>query len=456
MHKKISNLQTLLFSQERLRIPPYQRPYKWSTRQVNQLIDDILYHRERDKSAYRLGTVVVHYDRGHSNQARDVVDGQQRLYTLSLLAAALLRRHPAATPAGKQAADLCLAQSCISNPISQANLRRNAQLIQQRVEEFQREDADFFFQRCELVYLELEHIAEAFQFFDSQNTRGKDLAPHDLLKAYHLREMESNTEAERIASAGQWEQLTEDLPRYFSSYLFKIRAWSKGRSGLHFTKERIDTFKGLTIGSAPVLPFAEAARMCHLTVQGYNQDHARVLDRQRMPYPCQLDQVILNGARFFEYVGQYAARIRELEARVGDPRSSVPAWQGGGMAKRILHELAHYWGRGRQGDQYVRNLFDCCLLYYWDKFGDHKEEEAVVRIFLWAYALRLENKAVRAVTVDNYAKAQDGLIRLIREATDPREFFAKSLTPVNHKGSEGTVAHLDGIMQLFRDLKAIE
>jgi hypothetical protein len=449
MYKEISNLQTLLFAKEQLTIPAYQRPYKWSTRQINQLIDDILYHR--GKSAYRLGTMVVHRD-----GVRNVVDGQQRLYTLSLLAAALLRKYPAEARSGKQPADLCLAQSLISHPISWANLRRNAQLIQRRIDEFEREDADFFFHRCELVYIELEHIAEAFQFFDSQNTRGKDLAPHDLLKAYHLREMESNTEAERIACAGQWEQLTEDLPRYFSSYLFKIRAWSKGRSGLYFTKAGIDSFKGVTIGSDSDLPFAGAARLCHLTIQDYNQDFARMLDRQRMVYPCQLDQVIINGARFFEYIGQCATRIRELEVRVaGPPSSSGSTWPEGGMAPQILHELASYWGRGRQGDLYVRNLFDCCLLYYWDRFGTYKEEEAVIRIFLWAYALRLRQRAIQAVTVDNYARDQAGLIRLIREATHPWEIFAKPLTCVSYIGDDRAAAHLNGLVQLFRELKAL-
>lgn len=80
MYKEISNLQTLLFAEEQLKIPAYQRPYKWSVKQVDQLIDDILHHR--GQSAYRLGTMVVHRE-----GVRNVVDGQQRLYTLTLLAA---------------------------------------------------------------------------------------------------------------------------------------------------------------------------------------------------------------------------------------------------------------------------------------------------------------------------------------------------------------------------------
>jgi uncharacterized protein with ParB-like and HNH nuclease domain len=76
----IKNLETILFSKEPFIIPPYQRPYKWTTKNVNQLIDDVLLHN--DKPAYRLGTVVI-----HKNGSLNIVDGQQRLYTLSLLAA---------------------------------------------------------------------------------------------------------------------------------------------------------------------------------------------------------------------------------------------------------------------------------------------------------------------------------------------------------------------------------
>jgi hypothetical protein len=39
------------------------------------------------------------------------------------------------------------------------------------------------------VIINVDKVEEAFQLFDSQNTRGKELDPHDLLKAYHLREM---------------------------------------------------------------------------------------------------------------------------------------------------------------------------------------------------------------------------------------------------------------------------
>ena len=80
----IRDLETTLFSKDPYTIPPYQRPYKWTTKNVNQLIDDVLLHN--DKTAYRLGTVVI-----HRNGSLNIVDGQQRLYTLSLITAELLK-----------------------------------------------------------------------------------------------------------------------------------------------------------------------------------------------------------------------------------------------------------------------------------------------------------------------------------------------------------------------------
>ena len=39
-------------------IPEYQRPYKWGVKNVNQLINDLLYFK--DSEEYRLGTLVLH------------------------------------------------------------------------------------------------------------------------------------------------------------------------------------------------------------------------------------------------------------------------------------------------------------------------------------------------------------------------------------------------------------
>ena len=48
--------------------------------------------------------------------------------------------------------------------------------------------------------------------------------------------------------------------------------------------------------------------------------------------------------------------------------------------------------RKRTGDQFVRQLFDCLLMYYVDRFGYSDEINKVVRkLFLCAYSIRIEH-----------------------------------------------------------------
>ena len=80
---EISNLENI-FKIDSLQIPHYQRPYVWSKKSVIKLYSDILqaYHN-KDIEEYRLGTIILHKD--DNNDKYYLVDGQQRLITLSLL-----------------------------------------------------------------------------------------------------------------------------------------------------------------------------------------------------------------------------------------------------------------------------------------------------------------------------------------------------------------------------------
>ena len=70
-----------------LQIPEYQRPYKWTAKNANQLLDDILYAKSENKEAYRVGTLILHEDKERG--CYNIVDGQQRTITFSLLLKAL-------------------------------------------------------------------------------------------------------------------------------------------------------------------------------------------------------------------------------------------------------------------------------------------------------------------------------------------------------------------------------
>src|SRR5690625_13405 len=76
---KITNLQELLGLT--LTLPVYQRPYRWSVKSTNTLFLDTYNAFQDGISEYRIGSVILHKNHDRYN----IVDGQQRLTTLSLL-----------------------------------------------------------------------------------------------------------------------------------------------------------------------------------------------------------------------------------------------------------------------------------------------------------------------------------------------------------------------------------
>lgn len=413
---KIITIKDLL-SLENLSIPVYQRPYKWTTRNVNQLIDDVLLHA--DKSAYRLGTVVMHQEQ-QPKHILNIVDGQQRAITLQLIAHALREQFPAI----KRYATFQLPAWSFDSTITQANIKANYNEVLRRVSDFDENKAYFFFHKCEVVQVVLTDVSEAFQFFDSQNARGKDLEPHDLLKAYHLREMQGvATEEEKLKCVAAWEAMTTaELSILFGQYLYRIRNWSKGRTARYFTKNDVKVFKGVNPNMSSHLPFARLHRIAHHYTDQYNCSYERKIEGDAVNYPFQADQVIVNGKRFFEMAGYYMELIKRTKHLNG---SKSDAWLGlsdDSLANRILRALSRQDEHGRDGDRYIRNLFDCCLIYYIDKFGLADIAKVIEKAFIWAYSLRLSMYAVHVASVDNYALYDEPVMfKHLREALRPSD-----------------------------------
>ncbi len=72
-------------------IPIYQRPYQWTEENCEKLLDDLFFNYEDDReSDYFCGSLVlVKSDPNSKTETYDIVDGQQRLSTLILLAKVL-------------------------------------------------------------------------------------------------------------------------------------------------------------------------------------------------------------------------------------------------------------------------------------------------------------------------------------------------------------------------------
>jgi hypothetical protein len=392
-----------------LHIPNYQRPYKWQAFDVHQLLDDLQDHFLQRRQRYRLGTLVLHRE----NSKRNIVDGQQRLTTLYLLLHALNK-----IPAG-----CALGTQTYPHTISHQNIARNHQSIQNFVTKLGDKKsafADYVLNQCELVCIELDNLEEAFQFFDSQNARGKSLAPYDLLKAYHLREMPTHAAPETIHRCVEnWEAAVnasseENLETVISKTLFRLRRWHRNLDAEVFKGGDIGIFKG--VSERAVYPYLTAQRAEQAMFQAASTNPMMFAQFTEPPY--QINQTLFNGQRFFDYIQRYRELYRSLfSSDIGSlktitvPETKQNLWD---FVNKDQH--AH-----RTGDRYVRNLFYCAVLLYADKFGSEYLPEAALLCLRWAYTLRAINQRVDWRTIEKAALSPNSLLRVMEFAEQPQD-----------------------------------
>ena len=237
----------------RLTIPDYQRPYKWTARNAIQLLDDIIEAKNGNKEVYRVGTLILHNEK--EKGCYNIVDGQQRTITFSLLLYALYEME---TDEKRREINF-LNQTVYNNAYSRRNIPNNLNAFRRRVYKNPGEEEnidhvrdmknlrDFIEQRCEMIVVITDYISEAFQFFDSQNARGKALYPHDLLKAYHLREMTDVDEKTTEEIVNDWESAPQSkLASLFGDYIYRIKEWINGNWAYGLNEHNIYKFKGIT------------------------------------------------------------------------------------------------------------------------------------------------------------------------------------------------------------------
>ena len=131
-----------------------------------------------------------------------------------------------------------------------------------------------------------------------------------------------------------------------------------------------------------------------------------------------MDQIIINGKYFFEMVTHYKKIYDEFE-------KEIPALSEN--TRQIFYTINTYEGKGRTGDKYVRMLFNSALLYYIDKFGNRNTSQAIEKIFIWAYSLRLNYESLQLASVDNYVIKENNLFKKIRDAVFHDEIINMNL-----------------------------
>ena len=417
-----SNIKSIgeYLKNKQLDIPLYQRPYKWTSKNVIQLIDDI--ERFKSDTPYRIGTIVIHLEKDKNM----IVDGQQRTITFLLILKTLIAykleglNNELKTQLKELNAELF--NPTFKNDISKENIQKNYYFIKRKLENIDNSFVDYFLNKCEITCFVIDDVSEAFQFFDSQNARGRDLDPHDLLKAFHLREMQTNNhlvdENEVKKLVADWEKMdSKKLTNLFAEFLYRIRGWSKGNSSRYFTKKDTDMFKGITLETTVAYPYTMMFRNMedYLKIKG--------VESAETSFPFQLDQTIINGKYFFEMISHYKKLHDTMYRDIGELNN---------IAKEIIDTLNTYDSRYRTGDKYVRMLFDCALLFYIDKFGKQDISKAIEKIFIWAYRIRLTYQNLQLVSVDNYVVREMNLFKRIKESTLPKELEMLELSLVTN------------------------
>jgi hypothetical protein len=251
-----------IFSDEyRFTIPRYQRPYAWTTDQAGEMLDDLLAAASDGvpldaADPYFLGSIVLVKAENDANA--EVVDGQQRLTTLTLLLSALrmhvsdayaesldgrmfqkgdpikgtvdqprltlrerdhafFEKHIQERP-GIAKLEL-LATDTLSD--SQRNLVKNATLFLDRLSDLADEDChrlvSFIDRHTYLVVVSTQDFESAYRIFTVLNERGLDLTHTDILKSEIIGEI---SEPDQDAYTKKWESEEEDLGRIDFADLF--------------------------------------------------------------------------------------------------------------------------------------------------------------------------------------------------------------------------------------------
>ena len=215
-------------------IPIYQRNYAWGDNEISSLLQDIKNacekNKEQDKKYY-IGSLVVYR---RENDDFEVIDGQQRLTTLTLIMHHL----------GKLGFRNVFfehrdeSEQALSNLNSEklpSNFSQALKTIKKVIDEWgnnKDEIVKFLLDKVEIIRTEVPEGTDLNHYFEIMNTRGEQLEKHEILKARLMKELPIS---EQSLFAKIWDACS-DMSRYvvmaFDSELREVILggdWRKAR-----------------------------------------------------------------------------------------------------------------------------------------------------------------------------------------------------------------------------------
>lgn len=270
---------------EQFIIPAYQRRYSWHERQVWELIDDILLIE--DAGTHLLGSIVCltgHHKAGLNKL--ELVDGQQRLATITILLecirqrleqdgesdeAAEVGRLLSAKPLGgkplrKVALDSIdsgefdrLVQNDQKQEFQNDQLLSAFNIVREWVNEQSTEKLGAFLYRLNnqsiVIRLDVSEAKDAFKLFETINNRGLRLSPTDIIKNFLLGNAARFGDEALDSARTSWRSLIEYLDGTNSDTFFRYYLMAFVRRRVTAT-EVVVNFKKVFMGQV-----AEAATL---------------------------------------------------------------------------------------------------------------------------------------------------------------------------------------------------
>lgn len=406
-HKKLPDIFEM-----NLVIPDYQRIYCWEEKNVYQLWKDIV-ELNADKP-YHLGAVILH----HKGKEYHVVDGQQRLVTLTLVLQLLDLE---AGEIGSAKCPLPLLDQKFESSEACNYIAYNKYLINNYIAKYRRDKNTLKKNILEqlifsVLILSDESLDLAYTFFSNQNSKGIPLSDCNLLKAHHLRYIQTEEQARHLA--GKWDSLLlpenaeADLERTLGMYLFRLRKWMRKMNWDEFARFRIKNEFEAALIMTEIPPFGEKFEF-YEKIQG--------------------------GAHFFAYAEHFIYRYKMF--------TKTPHFS---ELEKSLDAESHW---------YYRDVIETLLFGYYLKFSEMYLTEALICIERLISRHRYVSKRALLYKVLEYAGASE-VVMMIDQATSPTFFLAEimdilrrselpgKLTPVQNR-------YCDRVKKVYKNLDGI-
>lgn len=407
--------------EQNLSIPDYQRPYRWKEENVRLLLQDIFDSWKGGKKSYRVGSVILHKEEKlfpietRKEITLNIVDGQQRITSILLVLNILKSKIGESLRNSLQ----------YDHNDSKNNIVQNNLYIEKWINENMNDDKDDFCKYltdyCDFVEIVVTDLSEAFQMFDSQNGRGKELESYNLLKAFHIRAMDSETQETKIECDQRWESATrfkintnnenenssDILKQVFNEQLYRTRVWSRKEEAYVFNKQKIQEFKGISIdkNNSINFPFQNVQLMQYiankyfesvgLDVKGIKSRFSNDSFENVNPF-VQLNQSILNGKPFFDYIETYVMIYKQLFKSI-DKNPQLTEFK-----QFYKIQSCIYPGSQRVGDKYLKELYKSLIFLMFDKYGEDGVNKYYKTLYALVYRVRLENLQVKYATVAKF------------------------------------------------------